>query len=99
TRFSRDWSSDVCSSDLNDLRYRRAELQMKVVNELYSLSAEAEVAKSDAEKANEDVGFLDSAWDDFKGSVINQVVEYQNRVTINRSEERRVGKRGVGRGH
>lgn len=67
---------------VNDLRFRRAELQMKVVNELYSLSAEAEVAKNDAEKANEHVGFLDSAWDDFKGAVINPVIEYQKRVEI-----------------
>lgn len=67
---------------VNDLRFRRAELQMRVVNELYSLSAEAEVAKNDAEKANEDVGFLDSAWDDFKGAVINPVIEYQKRVEI-----------------
>jgi hypothetical protein len=73
---------EVEQNKVNDLRYKRADLQMKLVAELFTISAEAESAKQDAQKANEDASYLESAWDDFKGIVVNPVVEFQMRMEI-----------------
>src|SRR5690606_40583724 len=86
TRFSRDWSSDVCSSDLDDL-----------VNESLPKRIE-ETLKGDF-FADEARRFIDSSIDDALARPLPDMIGNietgqldRLKAQITRSEERRVGK-------
>src|SRR5690606_39682159 len=97
TRFSRDWSSDVCSSDLAFLMYRRdrilrevAEKRLRAIREYTELGSGFKIAMRDLEIRG-------------AGSMLGraqhghmQAVGYD--LYCKRSEERRVGKEGRWRG-
>src|SRR5690606_40647346 len=86
TRFSRDWSSDVCSSDLNTIENRvvaeRRSAQMNLILEtLYQIRTN--FVESD----------FNLLYADIKRNIIHRslLLLYTNFETV-RSEERRVGK-------
>src|SRR5690606_40132147 len=81
TRFSRDWSSDVCSSDLNGLL-------IYGVNGLYSRAKEEakEMAKKEAYR------FIAFARENLPGFEQAEISGFAEELYIRRSEERRVGK-------
>jgi len=68
---------------VNDLRYTRAEYQMKLANELFSIGAEATVAKQDAEETNKGLSFgIGDALDSFKDHILDPVIEWSMRLEI-----------------
>src|SRR5690606_41133495 len=81
TRFSRDWSSDVCSSDLDDDGYirlpRRALDQLRLVHLVSGLDGEACAGAAGAVY-----------------SAISGYTEWATTSSPARSEERRVGEEG-----
>src|SRR5690606_40564456 len=80
TRFSRDWSSDVCSSDLeNDLQYDFNTDRTYT----YSVGKNAE----DCETS----GTIKGTWK-FGGSTLGMITSCLESVVDLESEERRVGK-------
>src|SRR5690606_40424975 len=91
TRFSRDWSSDVCSSDLRLRRlYRLVEEGSAEADDLLKERMAAIRAERDAAKAA-----LDRA---VSGKVPGSGLDPATLVRFGqRSEERRVGKSGWGR--
>src|SRR5690606_40197459 len=96
TRFSRDWSSDVCSSDLRPVVQRRRQPEPVLHQRLLARTVTAVHA---ADLRDGYVGLVDENDDVFR-----QVVE-QGRGRLTglaagevRSEERRVGKEGRGGG-
>src|SRR5690606_39506974 len=84
TRFSRGWSSDVCSSDLmrSTLRYSATEGRAAVASRLYNAASFHSAA---------------SAWPRESGLSGSQRIPLWPSLT-DRSEERRVGEGGRGRG-
>src|SRR5207302_6633522 len=90
TRFSRDWSSDVCSSDLERFLLRR----ISIFAGGFSLDA-AETVCADALVPKQDVLDLLSHLVE-KSLVTTDKVESEARYSlldmVQRSEERRVGK-------
>src|SRR5690606_41162497 len=91
TRFSRDWSSDVCSSDLSisAFRYQPASMRLPIGHELYGLLRM--------------LGRFAIARQAGKGLHSDQIQGMEPMLTdalvqqMLRSEERRVGKEGGGR--
>src|SRR5690606_40191485 len=79
TRFSRDWSSDVCSSDLSGFYVRPPDCH-------YAVSAHAEIYKMNARQTGSGQSNVDffAVW-----SVQSVHRKYHH---DSRSEERRVGK-------
>src|SRR5690606_39394152 len=92
-RFSRDWSSDVCSSDLD----RAIRIEVKNVDELHALRP----------SPGDTVYLVDNQWENsqitLKGSgtadqpIVFRVADPKNthfseKSNLTRSEERRVGK-------
>lgn len=71
---------DAEQEKVNDLRYKRAEFQMKLANQLFSIGAEAERARMDAEEVNKN--FVEETWDSVKGSIIDNVIEVGMRINI-----------------
>lgn len=65
---------------VNDLRYKRAEFQMKLANHLFSIGAEVERAKMDATEVNKN--FAEETWDTVKGSLLDPVLELGMRINI-----------------
>src|SRR5690606_40795782 len=91
TRFSRDWSSDVCSSDLVDAKYQDALSRLDAA--LTRLQAdEVVIAQKAAQVLDQLPAQLATALAGEASSVRNAVIEAA------RSEERRVGKEGWSRG-
>src|SRR5699024_11854047 len=91
TRSKRDWSSDVCSSDL-----KRADTKFNTVEEL---EANPELAKPKFETIAWEVAtyrgaipISQEALDDSVANLTSIVQENIQEQKINRSEERRVGK-------
>src|SRR5690606_40583483 len=85
TRFSRDWSSDVCSSDLPLL----ANIALSVLDEHFASKWEAlgpEWTRAKHRRAGRPVMKLIRYADDFV------VLAAGQRADVERSEERRVGK-------
>lgn len=72
---------DIEQEKVNDLRYRRADMQMKLANHIFALGAELETAKADALKTD-DENFVYKGWDKLKSIVINPVVELYMRAQI-----------------
>src|SRR5690606_40922323 len=92
TRFSRDWSSDVCSSDLADTLAMMLELgghQVRIVHD-------GAAAVREAKAFQPDVAFLDIGMPDMSGyqlaGVLRSTPGLHDTVLVARSEERRVGK-------
>src|SRR5690606_40252857 len=85
TRFSRDWSSDVCSSDLlgrslaSELKFRGYHLDLAV----------RDVARADALKIPRD---RIHQWDPDNADSLGAIFSEPDIVISARSEERRVGK-------
>lgn len=72
---------DIEQEKVNDLRYKRADMQMKLSNHIFALGAELETAKADALKTD-DENFVYKGWGTLKSFVINPVVELYMRVQI-----------------
>src|SRR5690606_39704315 len=89
TRFSRDWSSDVCSSDL---RQDQALEQVRATVRSASLAAESAYLQLTA--SLQQVRALEQALQ----SIRTNERSTQRGVELGRSEERRVGKGGRARG-
>src|SRR5690606_39386395 len=92
TRFSRDWSSDVCSSDLGETRITGLLEGEDVLRTASAMSAMgASVEKNDAEWLIIGTG---------NGCLVEprDALDFGNAGTGARSEERRVGKEGRARG-
>src|SRR5690606_40332320 len=92
-RFSRDWSSDVCSSDLpKDLTDRRVEITGPVERKMMinALNCGAKVFMADFEDATS------PTWDNIVTGQVNVRDAVRRTVSLDqggkRSEERRVGK-------
>src|SRR5690606_39659159 len=83
TIFSRDWSSDVCSSDL--VAFFGVELQGKATD--ITLGVRRAALAGHGGEAGEHVGFLAHFFKDLGTGVLGDVVGDRER-----SEERRVGK-------
>src|SRR5690606_39874183 len=96
TRFSRDWSSDVCSSDLYATQNRQdAVKQLAVESDLVLVVGSPNSSNSNrlrelAERIGTPAYLIDGAEDLQR--------EWFDNVTKVRSEERRVGKAGRSRG-
>src|SRR5690606_40676237 len=92
-RFSRDWSSDVCSSDLQleQLQAQNKELQEQV--DSYSAENLAEENKKLKEQVRELIAYKK---DKEKEEKMNVIDKFDSKLTSeekqSRSEERRVGK-------
>src|SRR5690606_40347629 len=94
TRFSRDWSSDVCSSDLN-MKFemtggRAAVMAIAVALLLVPTAAEAQLGglgRRIKDKAKERV-------EQKEDQAAERIVDAADPATAGRSEERRVGKEG-----
>src|SRR5690606_39819925 len=91
TRFSRDWSSDVCSSDLADAK------EQGLIDKLYVTGCLSHRYKDDLEREipNVDAYFgtmeLPLLLKKFKADYKHELVG-ERITTTSRSEERRVGK-------
>src|SRR5207302_3553801 len=85
TRFSRDWSSDVCSSDLAQLSETRAALESRL--------AAAQQSAGDVRQAEDDARKIEEL-------EFTLQIERERTVALEaeRSEERRVGKEWRSRG-
>src|SRR5207302_4543649 len=93
TRFSRDWSSDVCSSDLAD-----QSADVSALGDARDREGEDEVDDDDPERAAaEDVVALPLEHEAGAEDPENRSGRADGRDE--RSEERRVGKGGGARGH
>src|SRR5690606_40937790 len=87
TRFSRDWSSDVCSSDLSDgARYAAVEAK----------GIEGTTKEKDVREVAQWMAEVDSALADDGDDNDPDLARYVTQLA--RSEERRVGKEGRRRG-
>src|SRR5690606_40104267 len=98
-RFSRDWSSDVCSSDLGDVKLSRGDLSLFLV----PASELAEKLRNDRVANVVITGALVELLGAHVGIQLSQehLVQGLKRTLAgkeDRSEERRVGKEGEGRG-
>src|SRR5690606_40562542 len=96
TRFSRDWSSDVCSSDLEDVRsdksavdtfQKNLDLQKQNVTEIGEIEATNLIVKH----------FKDLKENPEDSIVISSIRKDITELMRLRSEERRVGKEGRSR--
>src|SRR5690606_39658882 len=98
TRFSRDWSSDVCSSDL-----KREFPDGRDLNRVFPGSVDGSLASRVAHKLIHDiVPYVDCIIDFHTGGSgrfnAPQIRISKENRPLNRSEERRVGKEGKYRG-
>src|SRR5690606_39545476 len=87
TRFSRDWSSDVCSSDLTVAPWRGRNRCVELVEELGPLAAATDGVVADLTERRAAERLLErdhTLWQDDPTEVADRL----------RSEERRVGKEG-----
>src|SRR5690606_40498174 len=96
TRFSRDWSSDVCSSDLNPraalcFYWGSMEAQVRVEGRVSMVSD----AEADAYFASRPYGSQIGAWASRQSRPLPDRSELEARI---RSEERRVGEERKSRG-
>src|SRR5690606_39295626 len=97
-RFSRDWSSDVCSSDLIDHFFRA--LGWDVDNQKGRSEAYKEVAHEDPIRIRGQTNFLDYS---FRIGGVRKFIVEAKKPSVNikddteRSEERRGGKEGSAR--
>src|SRR5690606_40780445 len=89
TRFSRDWSSDVCSSDLEAGLVDVGSLAVTVVHAVHQASAQALELTFLQGVTDDNVGFGMVA---IQRAAITHLV---NDAGVQRPEERRVGKRYV----
>src|SRR5690606_41204148 len=87
TRFSRDWSSDVCSSDLTMLPKNRVKLLLNLVLIASSSIPRGGKLTVDAVGEGETMGFRLSA----EGPHAKVQSSVEALLTNGRSEERRVG--------
>src|SRR5690606_40842415 len=79
TSFSRDWSSDVCSSDL---MYNMGAANRNALNHSQTLEQRKEIIAEAAKQR----------WVEFEGGETKYTSGTVHELTENRSEERRVGK-------
>src|SRR5690606_40222058 len=93
TRFSRDWSSDVCSSDLPALAGHQGDSRM--LNRLLSTKPMEPAPHVDAGEPVE--GSLQGEATLRRTLTARQLVLLGVGAVIGRSEERRVGKEGAAR--
>src|SRR5690606_40940718 len=92
TRFSRDWSSDVCSSDLLDGYDETTERLDPEGTWVHIDHIEPEVAPLPViEGIPESLGTALADWIGYRGTPDEEVAEF---IGWPRSEERRVGKEG-----
>src|SRR5690606_40182311 len=92
TRFSRDWSSDVCSSDLVP-----SEVDGKLIEKLFEADDVVQVGQTIAIIETENNSELEDQEFDAEpaGAMVSEVedtVSAARQITESRSEERRVGK-------
>src|SRR5690606_40085757 len=90
TRFSRDWSSDVCSSDL----FAEWDAQLHTNKERYNVIAadlQMIARRMLISGMHVHVGIED---DDLRIDIMNQATYFLPHLLALRSEERRVGKEG-----
>src|SRR5690606_40256847 len=92
TRFSRDWSSDVCSSDLNDPEYQEQLSKQQREAELLQEMKEREANRFSVQKASMTKGIFNTIKAKDSESFIKAIVDEDITVYAGRSEERRVGK-------
>src|SRR5690606_39617247 len=81
TRFSRDWSSDVCSSDLSNPKLFQVPIAIEIANQTKLIESISFT------KTSSDSGFLN-----IFGVSAEYVPDCPKPVELDRSEERRVGK-------
>src|SRR5207253_7537296 len=84
TRWPRDWSSDVCSSDLPDVKRERGTSAVP----LGRVGEPEEMAGPAAFLASEDASYITGHTLAVDGGLLSQ----QRSPQVDRSEERRVGK-------
>src|SRR5690606_41198731 len=87
TRFSRDWSSDVCSSDLTEDSYRKV-IRLNLLQEK-ALTDGVDVTDEEIQAQYERQGTELNA---------RHILVADEETANKRSEERRVGKEGSGQG-
>src|SRR5690606_39715559 len=85
TRFSRDWSSDVCSSDLSD--YYDSDNEGHIFCKMTNDSNEGKTVTIE-----EGMGFMQGIFIAYGITFDDEVNEIRNGGLGSRSEERRVGK-------
>src|SRR5207302_2573692 len=98
-RFSRDWSSDVCSSDLDVLDIEVSALKktgLDKLEEAILLQAEILDLKANSDRPAEGV-VIEAKLERGRGAVATVLIK-RGTLKVGRSEERRVGKEGRGRG-
>src|SRR5699024_11659249 len=89
TRSKRDWSSDVCSSDLQVAGPRNAQLHSQPANALL-----AATQRSGWETSDLDFIEINEAFGAVVVQSLKELGDYPLEKTNLRSEERRVGKKG-----
>src|SRR5690606_40578972 len=90
TSFSRDWSSDVCSSDLVESCQEGAGVTARVDGVVVHVGTGAYLARSGV-----DVTTLTGLANEMAQRGSTPVLVAVDRVAAGRSEERRVGKEGI----
>src|SRR5690606_40112643 len=95
TRFSRDWSSDVCSSDLSDQSTPCVAPQS--TPEVVAMQADSPQATAMARSTRMPTDQL-AVWLSLTARMMIPKRELKNRIDSRRSEERRVGKECRARG-
>src|SRR5690606_40115411 len=88
TRFSRDWSSDVCSSDLSQIDRDNFNDIMSKVNPQLRMKVE-NMLEGDGSEMSVNLDFKNM--EDFESHKIVEQIEPLKKL-MERSEERRVGK-------
>src|SRR5690606_41156208 len=92
TRFSRDWSSDVCSSDLI-LRKLLASSPLAIAHTLDRLIARLEALRERREVSDTDLAAEIAEAEELDGDLLDEILaDSETPPTDERSEERRVGK-------
>src|SRR5690606_39516123 len=87
TRFSRDWSSDVCSSDLEPLKHKIEHFEEKVVEEIHHVEEKALEFVADGGLGSYSTPGVEAARE-----VLDNLKKADEQKLVERSEERRVGK-------
>src|SRR5699024_11549525 len=91
TRSKRDWSSDVCSSDLSTASAKLGAVLSILANYLHTDPYRGDAADIVASLDDVEVGAPEPEYSNFGFAVLGQAL-------VERSEERRVGKEGRRRG-